>query len=164
MENGSVDPHYVITLSGKMEIASNMRNSKTIFCEKCFNYEIWINTYNSGVYGHRHADLTIEGLDYIHCFHIKMVIIALNLPVWWTPSGIYCIEGPSEICTQSAEVRLAVSGAQPLFTLGLLMFALSLVDFLSLLLSPSTYFNIFYFCQKYHLNNTYKIFKNFMLV
>ena len=41
------------------------------------------------------------------------------------------------------------------------MFALSLVDFLSLLLSPSTYFNIFYFCQKYHLNYTYKIFKKF---
>ena len=40
-------------------------------------------------------------------------------------------------------MRLAVSGAQPLFTLGLLMFALSLVDFLSLLLSPSTYFKIF---------------------
>ena len=56
---------------------------------------------------------------------------------------------------------LAVSGAQPLFTLGLLMFALSLVDFLSLLLSPGTYFNIFYFCQKYHLNYTYKIFKKF---
>ena len=85
--------------------------------------------------------------------------IALNLPVWLTPSGIYGIEGPSEICTQSAEVRLAVSGAQHLFTLRLLMFALSLVDFLSLLLSPSTYFNIFYFCQKYHLNYTYKIFK-----
>ena len=47
------------------------------------------------------------------------------------PSGIYGIEGPSEICTQSAEVRLAVSGAQPLFTLGL------------------------------HLNYTYKIFKKF---
>ena len=75
------------------------------------------------------------------------------------PSGIYVIEGPSEICTQSAEVRLAVSGTQPLFTLGLLMFALSLVDFLSLLLSPSTYFKIFYFCQKYHLKDTYKIFK-----
>ena len=56
-------------------------------------------------------------------------------------------------------MRLAVSGAQPLFTLGLLMFALSLVDFLSLLLSSSTYVNIFYFCQKYHLNYTYKIFK-----
>ena len=75
---------------------------------------------------------------------------------------MYGIEGPSEICTQSAEVRMAVSGAQPLFTLGLLMFALSLVDFLSLLLSPSTYFNIFfYFCEKYHLNYTYKIFKKF---
>ena len=59
------------------------------------------------------------------------------------------------------EVRLAGIGAQPLFTLGLLMFALSLVDFLSLLLSPSTYFKIFYFCQKYHLKDTYKIFKNF---
>ena len=62
---------------------------------------------------------------------------------------------------QSAEVRLAVSGAQPLFTLGLLMFALYLVDFLSLLLSPSTYFNIFLICQKYHLKDTYKIFKEF---
>ena len=73
--------------------------------------------------------------------------------------GIYGIEGPNEICTQSAEVRLAVSGAQPLFILGLLMFALSPVDFLSLLLSPSTYFIIFYFCQKYYLKDTYKIFK-----
>ena len=75
--------------------------------------------------------------------------IALNLPVRYATSGIYGIEGPSEICTQSADVRLAVSGAQPLFTLGLLMFALSLVDFLFLLLSPSTYFKIFYFFQKY---------------
>ena len=58
-------------------------------------------------------------------------------------------------------MRLAVSGAQPLFTLGLIIFALSLVDFLSLLLSPSTYFKIFYFCQKYHLKDTYKIFKKF---
>ena len=75
-----------------------------------------------------------------------------------TNHTIYGIEGPREIYTQSAEVRLAMSGAQPLFTLGLLMFALSQIDFLSLLLSPSTYFNIFYFCQKYHLNYTYKIF------
>ena len=56
---------------------------------------------------------------------------------------------------------LAVSGAQPLFTLGLLMFALSLVNFLSLLLSPSTDIKIFYFCQKYHLKDKYKIFENF---
>ena len=39
----------------------------------------------------------------------------------------------SKVLTGPAEVRLAVSGAQPLFTLGLLMFALPLVDFLSLL-------------------------------
>ena len=58
-------------------------------------------------------------------------------------------------------MRLAVSGAQPLFTLGLLMFALSPVDFLSLLLSSSTYFNIFNICQKYLLNYTYKIFEKF---
>ena len=58
-------------------------------------------------------------------------------------------------------MRLAVSGAQPLFTLGLLTFALSLVDFLSLLLSPSTDIKISYFCQKYHLKDTYKIFKKF---
>ena len=68
---------------------------------------------------------------------------------------IYGIEGPSKICTQSAEARLAVSGAKPLFTLGLLMFALSPVDFLSLLLSLSTDINIFfYFCQNYHLKDT----------
>ena len=41
------------------------------------------------------------------------------------------------------------------------MVALSLVDFLSLLLSPSTYFKIFYFCQNYHLKDTYKIVKKF---
>ena len=73
---------------------------------------------------------------------------------------MYGIEGPSEICTQSAEVRLAVSGAQPLFTLGLLMFALSLVDFLSLLLRPSTYFKIFLFLSKVsfegHIQNLQK--------
>ena len=96
-------------------------------------------------------------------FFIKIprVTIALNLPVLQNPSGIYGIEGPSEICTQSAEMRLAVDGAQPLFTLGLLMFVLFLVDFPSLLLSPSTYFKIFYFCQKYHLKDTFKIFKKF---
>ena len=73
---------------------------------------------------------------------------------------VYGIEGPREIYTQSAEMRLAVSGAQPLFTLGLLMFALSLVDFLPLLLSSRTDTKIFLFCQKYHLKDTYKIFKN----
>ena len=70
-------------------------------------------------------------------------------------SGINGIEGPSKICTQSAEMRLDV----PLLTLGLLMFALSLVDFLSLLLSLSTDIKISYFCQKYHLKDTYTIFK-----
>ena len=35
--------------------------------------------------------------------------IALNFPVRYTLSGIYCIGGPSEICRQSAEMRLAVS-------------------------------------------------------
>ena len=87
---------------------------------------------------------------------------ALKPPVRLTPSGTYCIEGPSEMCTQSAEVWLAVSGGQPLFTLGLLVFALSLVDFLSLLWSPSTNINIFYlfFCQKYHLKDTHTISKN----
>ena len=58
-------------------------------------------------------------------------------------------------------MRLGVSGAQPLFTLGLLMFASSLVDFLSLLFNPSIDINIIYFCQKYHLKDTYKIFKKF---
>ena len=61
---------------------------------------------------------------------------------------MHCIEGPGEICPQSSEVRWAVSGAQPLFTLGLLMFALFLADFLSLLLSTSTNFKIFLFLSK----------------
>ena len=52
----------------------------------------------------------------------KKFPIALKTPVWSTPSGIYCIEGPCEFSTQSAEVRLAVSGGQPLSTLWLPMF------------------------------------------
>ena len=62
----------------------------------------------------------------------------VELRVWQTLSGICCTEGPSKFSTQSAEVRLAVSGGQLLFTLGLLMFALSLVDFRSLLWGPGT--------------------------
>ena len=42
------------------------------------------------------------------------------------------------IWSQSAEVRLAVSGGQPLFTLGLAMFALSLEHLLPLLWGPSS--------------------------
>ena len=61
-------------------------------------------------------------------------------------------------------MRLAVSGGQPLYILGLIMFALSLVDFLSLLWSPSTNIEIFYFCQKYHLKDTHKILKDIILV
>ena len=59
-------------------------------------------------------------------------------------------------------MQLAVSGAQPLSTLGLLMFALSLVGFLSILLSPGTDIKFFLiFCQKYHLKDRYTIFKQF---
>ena len=57
-------------------------------------------------------------------------------------------------------MQLAVSGGQHLFTLGLHMLSLSLVDSLSLLLSPSTNIEIFYFCQKHHLKDKHKIFKN----
>ena len=32
---------------------------------------------------------------------------------------MYCIEGPIEICTQFAEMWLAVSGGQPLFIFGI---------------------------------------------
>ena len=58
-------------------------------------------------------------------------------------------------------MRLAVCGGQPLFTLGLPMFTLSLVDFLSLLWSSSTNIDIFYFCQKYNLKDTNKILKKY---
>ena len=54
--------------------------------------------------------------------------IALKPPVWETRSGIYCIEGPSEFYTLSAEMWLAVSGGQPLVYFGLPMFAVSQVD------------------------------------
>ena len=57
-------------------------------------------------------------------------------------------------------MRLAVSGGQPMFTLRLPMFDLSRADFLSLLWSPSTNIKLFYFCQKYRLKDTRKIFKN----
>ena len=50
---------------------------------------------------------------------------------------------------------------KPLFTLGLLMFALSLVDFLSLLWNPVPTSRFFYFCQMHHLKDTHKIFQNF---
>ena len=89
---------------------------------------------------------------------------SVESPSMVDPSGIYGIEGPSEICAQSAEVRLAVSGAQPLFSLRLLMSASSLVDFLSLLLRLSTDIKIFIFVKsiiwKTHTNSS----QNFMLV
>ena len=76
-------------------------------------------------------------------------------------SGIYGIAGPSEICTQSGEVRLAVSWAQPFFTLRLLMFALSLVNFLSLLLSPNADIKIFLFLSKVSFEEHIKFFQKF---
>ena len=49
-----------------------------------------------------------------------------NLQFGRPPSGIYIMRS-----TQAAEMQLAVNGGQPLFILGLPMFALSLEDFLS---------------------------------
>ena len=48
------------------------------------------------------------------------------------PNGIYCIEVSGEFWSQSVEMPLAVCGGQPLFTLRLPMFALSLEYLLSL--------------------------------
>ena len=79
-----------------------------------------------------------EQIPIFHC---------VETPVWYTLSWICCIEGPYEICTQSAEVRLVVSGGQPLLTLGLPIFALSLAEFLSLLWSPSTSIKSVYFVK-----------------
>ena len=39
------------------------------------------------------------------------------------------------------------------------MFALSPADFLSLLWSPNTMIQILYFCEKYHLKDSHKIFQ-----
>ena len=83
--------------------------------------------------------------------------IALKPPVW-----VYCIEGPSEFSSQFAEVRLAANGGQPLFTLGLPMFDLTRVHFLSLLWSPSTNTKILYFLSKCHWKDTHKFFKKIM--
>ena len=57
---------------------------------------------------------------------------SVETPSMEDPSGIYCIEGAVVISVHSAEVQLAVSGGQPLFTLELLMFALSPEYYLSL--------------------------------
>ena len=56
-------------------------------------------------------------------------------------------------------MRLAVSGGQPLFTLELPMFALTLEYFLCLLWGPSTSIDFFYWCQEYHSNSRNKIYK-----
>ena len=84
-------------------------------------------------------------------------LIALKPHSMVDPQWIDCIEGQSEFSSQSAEVRLAVTGEQPLFTLGLPMLALSLADFLSLVWSHSTNMDFFYYCQKYDLKDTNKI-------
>ena len=64
-------------------------------------------------------------------------------PLYGHPSAIQCTEGPSEFSTQSTEVQLATNGGQPLFALVLPMFALYLVNLLSLLWGPIT--NIYYY-------------------
>ena len=56
-------------------------------------------------------------------------------------------------------MQLAVSGARPLFTLGLRMFVLSLVDFLSLPLSPSNDINFLFLAKvsfEGHIHNLQK--------
>ena len=90
-----------------------------------------------------------------------MLCIYYEIPNMVEPSGIYCIEDPGEFRSQSVEVRLAVSGGQPLFTLGLPMFSLSLQYFLSLLWGPSNNIDFFYLCQKCYLKYTNIIFKIF---
>ena len=81
----------------------------------------------------------------MRCMPFSILIHSIEIRSMVDPQ--YCIEGPSQICTQSAEVRLAVSGEKALFNLGLAMFAWSLVDFLFMQWSPSTNIEIFYFCQ-----------------
>ena len=49
-----------------------------------------------------------------------------------------CVQNNSDFNKVIYDMRLAVSGGQPLFIVGLPMFALTLVDFLSLLWAPST--------------------------
>ena len=55
---------------------------------------------------------------------------------------------------------LAVSGGQPLFTLGLLVCFIPLeVDFLSLMWGPVPISIFCYLCHKYHFKDTHKILK-----
>ena len=56
-----------------------------------------------------------------------------------------CIEGPCVISIQSARAPLAVSGGQPLFTLGLPIFSLSLEYVLSLSWGTSTSVFFYFF-------------------
>ena len=115
---------------------------------------------NKSISSWHHSWRSGEGdvMDVYNIAYTHIYIMALKSPE--TPSVV----GPQLNIlywgSKWNEVWLAVSGGQPLFTLGLLMFALSLVDFLFLLWSPSTNIEIFYFCQKYHLKHIYKIFKN----
>ena len=78
------------------------------------------------------------------------------------PSRICCIEGPNVISLQSAEVRLAVSKGQPLFTMGLPMTALSLGYILSLPRGPSTNTDFFIHAKNIVWSTKDKSSKNFM--
>ena len=64
---------------------------------------------------------------------------------------MYCIEGPGEFWSQSVEMRLAVSGGQPIFNLALPVFAVG----------PKYQHRFFLLCQKHHLTATNKIVKQF---
>ena len=74
--------------------------------------------------------------------------IVLKNPAWYTPSGICC-----------TEVRLAGSRGQPLFTLELHMFALSLEYFVSFFVGPSIKIEFFYAKNIIWMTQT-KSFKN----
>ena len=57
-------------------------------------------------------------------------------------------------------MRLAESGGQSLFTLGLPVFDLSRADYLSLLRRASTNIFLFLFKSTYHLKDTHNLQKN----
>ena len=62
-----------------------------------------------------------------------------------------CYTGcPGVFSTPSAELQLAVIVAQPLFTLGLGIFALYLEYIMSLLWGPSVNIDHLFLCQKYY--------------
>ena len=109
---------------------------------------IW---YHGTIYDNLIYSTTVNILSKLSVESPSMVDPQWNIWYWGSKWNLH----------RSAEVRLAVSGAQPLFTLGLLMFALSLVDFIVFAVEPQYLLQNFLFLSKVsfelHIQNLQKM-------